>query len=158
PGFGGTTRLPRLVGMSAALDLILTGRSLDARRAEKMGIVARAVPAAWLVDRAEERVRALAQRPQASRRDRWRARSLGARLLDGTPFGRALALSKARSMTKARTGGHYPAPLAALRVLEHGYGRSVGESLKLEAQEIPELVVGPVCKNLVRIFLLSEAA
>jgi len=158
PGFGGTTRLPRLIGMSAALDLILTGRNLDARRAEKMGVVARAVPAAWLIDRAEERVRALAQRPQASRRDRWRAKSLGARLLAGTPFGRALALSKARSMTKARTGGHYPAPFAALRVLEHGYGRSVGESLKLEAQEIPELVVGPVCKNLVRIFLLSEAA
>src|SRR5262249_44952832 len=89
---------------------------------------------------------------------RWRPKSFGARLLDGTPFGRALALSKARSMTKARTGGHYPAPFAALRVLEHGYGRSVVESLQLEVKEIPELLVGPVCKNLVRIFLWSEAA
>src|SRR5262249_49065013 len=49
PAWGGTTRLPRLIGLPAALDLILTGRSIDARRAEKLGLVARAVPAAWLV-------------------------------------------------------------------------------------------------------------
>ena len=46
PGFGGTQRLPRLIGLPAALDLILTGRNIDARRAEKMGLVARTVPAA----------------------------------------------------------------------------------------------------------------
>src|SRR5262245_43531300 len=50
PGFGGTTRLPRLVGVSAALDLILSGRALDGRRAERMGLVSRAVPAAWLIE------------------------------------------------------------------------------------------------------------
>ena len=61
PGFGGTTRLPRLVGVSAALDLILTGRALDARRAEKMGLVARAVPAAWLIEHAEARLGQLAE-------------------------------------------------------------------------------------------------
>jgi 3-hydroxyacyl-CoA dehydrogenase/enoyl-CoA hydratase/3-hydroxybutyryl-CoA epimerase len=50
PGFGGTTRLPRLIGLTAALDLILTGRSVDAKKAERFGLVARAVPAAWLID------------------------------------------------------------------------------------------------------------
>src|SRR6516162_3954764 len=60
PGFGGTTRLPRLVGLAAALDLILTGRSVDARRAEKLGLIGRAVPAAWLLEHAHRRLAELA--------------------------------------------------------------------------------------------------
>ena len=158
PGFGGTTRLPRLVGLSAALDLILTGRSLDARRAEKIGLVARAVPAAWLIEHAQRRLGEIAKRPPGARQDTWRPRSFGARLLDGTPLGRSLALSKARGMTRARTGGHYPAPLAVLSVLEHGLARSIPESLALEAEWSGDLVVGAVCKNLIRIFQLSERA
>src|SRR5206468_1369508 len=50
PAWGGTTRLPRLVGLPAALDLILSSRTLDGRRAEKLGLIARAVPAAWLIE------------------------------------------------------------------------------------------------------------
>ena len=50
PAWGGTTRLPRLVGLTAALDLILTGKTLDARRARKFGLVDEAVPAAIFRD------------------------------------------------------------------------------------------------------------
>ncbi len=158
PAFGGTTRLPRVVGLSAALDLILTGRALDAKRAEKLGLVARAVPAAWLVEAAERRVGELRQRPAASRRDRYRAKGFVPWFLDETAPGRALAIGQANKLTMARTGGRYPAPIAALSVLRHGIAGSVEESLKLEANWVGDLVVGPVCKNLVRIFLLSERA
>lgn len=158
PGFGGTTRLPRLVGLSTALDLILTGRALDAKRAERAGLVWRAVPAAWLLEWAARRIAELRARPAGARRDRHRPKGLAAWFVDGTPFGRALALQQARARTRARTGGHYPAPAAILRVLEHGLARPVAESLALEANEVSDLVVGPVCKNLVRIFRLSERA
>ncbi len=158
PGFGGTTRLPRLVGLSTALDLILTGRSLDARRAERVGLVARAVPAAWLMEYAERRVAELAARPKAERRDRFRPKALGSWLLDATSTGHAIVLRQAAARTQASTRGHYPAPLAALRVLRYGLGRTVEQSLALEANEVGDLVVGPVCKNLVRIFQLSERA
>src|SRR4029077_16697112 len=87
PGFGGSQRLPRLVGLAAALDLILTGRALDARRAEKMGLIARAVPAAWLIERAEEHLEILAARPPGRRRDAYRPRGPGAWFVDRTPFG-----------------------------------------------------------------------
>lgn len=158
PAFGGTTRLPRLVGLAAACDLILTGRTVDAKRAEKMGLVAKAAPAAWLVDAAERRLATLAARPAGTRRDAYRPKGLVPRLLDTTPPGRALVLRQARAGVMAKTGGHYPAPLAALDVLEGGATGPVEASLALEARAIGPLVTGPVCKNLVRIFRLSEAA
>src|SRR6266540_3709397 len=107
PGFGGTTRLPRLIGLSAALDLILTGRALDARRAERMGLIARAVPAAWLIEYAHRRLGELERKPPRRRRDRFRPRGFGSRLMDGTSPGRGLVLNRARSLTRARTAGNY---------------------------------------------------
>lgn len=158
PAFGGASRLPRLVGLSAACDLILTGRTLDAKRAEKLGLVAKAAPAAWLIEAAEQRLAALAARPAAARRDRYRAKGLVPWLLDSTAPGRALVLRQARAGVLAKTAGHYPAPLAALAVLKGGAGRPLETSLALEAAAIGPLLAGPVCKNLVRIFRLSEAA
>jgi 3-hydroxyacyl-CoA dehydrogenase/enoyl-CoA hydratase/3-hydroxybutyryl-CoA epimerase len=151
-------RLPRLIGLSAALDLILTGRNLDARRAEKLGLVARMAPAAWLMDRARERLALLAKRPAGKRRDRYRAKSAGAWALDVSPFGRALVFSQARGRTRAQTGGHYPAPPAAIDVVEHTLDRPIREALEIEASRLADLLTGPVCKDLVRIFHLSEEA
>ena len=158
PGFGGSQRLPRLIGLAAALDLILTGRALDARRAEKSGLIARAVPAAWLIERAHERIETLAARPVGGRRDAYRPRGFAAWFVDRTPFGQAIALGRARTMTRARTGGHYPAPLAAIEVLERTLRLPLEAGLEIEASQVADLVVGPVCKNLVRIFELSERA
>ncbi|HTR97290.1 MAG TPA: 3-hydroxyacyl-CoA dehydrogenase NAD-binding domain-containing protein [Candidatus Acidoferrales bacterium] len=158
PGFGGTTRLPRLVGLVAACDLILSGRTLDAKRAERMGVIARAVPAAWLVESAERRVAELARRSAEGRRDAFRPRTAAHWALDANPFGRAVVLRRARADVRVRTGGHYPAPLAALEVLERGIGGTVERSLALEEELVTPLLVGAVCKNLVRIFLLSEDA
>ena len=158
PGFGGSQRLPRLIGLSAALDLILTGRSLDARRAEKSGLIARAVPAAWLIEKAHERIAALAERPAGHRRDVHRPKGFGPWFVDRTPFGQAIALGQARKMTRARTGGQYPAPLAAIDVLERTLRLPLDAGLAIEASRVADLVVGPVCKKLVRIFELSAHA
>jgi len=158
PAWGGTTRLPRLIGLPDALDMILSARSVDARRAEKMGLIARAVPAAWLVEHAEARLAALAKKKRKQRRDRYRARGFMPWFLHATPMGRALACSQARKSVLARTNGAYPAPLAALEVLRRHAGGSLEASLAAEADAVAPLVVGPVCKNLVRIFQLSEDA
>lgn len=158
PGFGGTTRLPGVVGYLNALDLILTGRSLDARRAQKIGLIARAVPAAWLMAAAEQLVTRVAARPAGARRDRWRARDLQSWLLGASPLGRALAFRQARAGVIAKTGGHYPAPLAAIETLARCVGMPEAQALEVEAQGVAPLIAGPVCKNLVRIFRLSEDA
>ena len=158
PAWGGTSRLPRLIGLPGALDLILTGRSIDARRAEKLGLVARAVPAAWLVEHAEARLGALAKKKPKQRRDRYRARGFMPWFLHATPFGRSLACSQARKSVLAKTAGAYPAPLAALEVLQRHASGPLAPALAAEAEAVAPLVVGPVCKNLVRIFRLSEDA
>ncbi len=158
PGFGGSVRLPRVVGLSSALDLILTGRALDAKRAERIGLIARAVPAAWLIERAQQHLAVLARRPARQRRDAYRARSFGDWLLNQTPFGRSLVASRARALTRARTGGHFPAPLAAIDVIERTLSLPVEAALEIEAARVSDLLVGPVCKNLVRIFEQSERA
>ena len=168
PGSGGTTRLPGLVGLSTALDLILTGRTLDARSAERAGLVERAVPGVWLIEHAHRRLAELAVQGRGRGRgaagaprprgDLWRPRGLRSWFMDGTPFGRGLTFARARAMTKARTGGHYPAADAALSVLHHGFAQPIEASLRLEAEWLSDLVVGPVCKNLVRAFRLAERA
>jgi 3-hydroxyacyl-CoA dehydrogenase/enoyl-CoA hydratase/3-hydroxybutyryl-CoA epimerase len=122
-----------------------------------MGLVARSAPAAWLMDRARERLDALVRRKDRRRRDRYRPASALDAWLEG-PFGRGIVFSQARGQTKARTAGHYPAPLAAIDVLEHTIGRPIREALEIEASRVADLLTGPVCKDLVRIFQLSEEA
>ena len=78
--------------------------------------------------------------------------------MDGTPFGRGLTFARERARTKARTGGHYPAADAALSVLQHGFAQPLEVSLRLEADWVSDLIVGPACKNLVRAFRLAERA
>ena len=68
PGFGGTQRLPRLVGRGRALDLLLTGRRIDAAEAERIGLVNRVVPASALLDEARALARTLAAKPAAALR------------------------------------------------------------------------------------------
>ncbi len=158
PAWGGTTRLHRVIGLPAALDLILTGRTLDAKRAEKTKLIARAVPAAWLIERAEEHLLAVAARPAHKRRDVFRPRTFVDWFLSRTAPGRSIVFGQARKGVLARTGGVYPAPLAVIDVLNRTAGATVAAGLNDEASTVAPLIVGPVCKNLVRIFHLSEAA
>lgn len=154
PGFGGTTRLPRLIGMVPALDLILTGKPVDARKAERIGLVDERVHPAILQKRATEVAKSLQGKKQW---ERTRKGGLGQRLLETAP-GRKIALNQARKRVQSETKGHYPAPLAALDVLEKTLSVSLEESLRLEARALGQLIVTPVSKNLVHIFHLTEAA
>jgi len=154
PAWGGCTRLPRTVGLAAALDLILTGKSLDARRAKKIGLVDEAVPASILDDYARRFARGKlgGAKPPVRRGHA----ALSARALEATPLGRRVIFSKAREGVMKQTGGHYPAPLEALEVIEEGYGRPVADGLAIEARHIGLIFGGEVQRNLLAIFFLTE--
>ncbi len=154
PGFGGSTRLPRLVGMRAALEIILTGRPVDARKAERIGLVDERLHPAILERRAGEVARSFQGKKAV---ERVRKGGLSARLME-SPAGRKLMLAQARKRTLAETRGHYPAPLVALDLLDQTLSLSIEESLTLEAEAIGRLIVTPVSKNLVHVFHLTELA
>ena len=153
PGWGGTSRLPRLVGLQAALDMILTGKPVRASKARRIGLVDGVFPTTQFAERA--RAFALSADP---RRQKGRKAPLLTRILDGTPPGRSLVLRTARKRVRSQTGGHYPAPLRILDVVGEGLRQSLSENLAAEARALGELVVTPECKNLLHVFHMREKA
>jgi len=158
PGFGGTQRLPRLIGLARALPVILTGKPLDVRKALKLGVIDEAAHPASL----RESSRELAARALAGKGKRYRPgsarRSLFMRLLEGSGLGRSYIRSRALKDIQRKTGRHYPAPRRALDSMVDGYGMSLKDGLELEAKLVGALAVSSTCKNLIDIFLTSEAA
>ena len=154
PGAGGCQRLPRLIGVRAALDIILAGKSERAAKAFKLGMVDELVPSPLLRSVAV----AAALRLVASGVPR-RARRGGMMglLLDGNPLGRALVYRMARRSVMAKTGGHYPAPLSALEAVRTGMQRGMRHGLLDEARRFGELAVSPVSRKLVQIFFATTA-
>jgi len=155
PGFGGTTRLPRLVGLQEALGMILTGKTVDARKAERIGLVDERLHPAVLVERAVEVAGAMADGAPAPARGK---RPLASRLLEGNPLGRKLILSQARKRVMKETGGHYPAPLAILDEIGALSTLPVERALAREAVVLGRLIVTPESRNLLHVFFLMEAA
>jgi 3-hydroxyacyl-CoA dehydrogenase/enoyl-CoA hydratase/3-hydroxybutyryl-CoA epimerase len=155
PGMGGTQRLPRQVGLQAALDMILTGRSVRARRALQMGLVDEMVHPAILREVAIDRALGLA----AGTRQPTRSPNRGATslLLEHNPVGRGVVFRKARESVLEKTHGHYPAPLAAIEAVQAGYARGFSSGLQEEARRFGELAVTDVSRQLVFLFFATNA-
>jgi 3-hydroxyacyl-CoA dehydrogenase / enoyl-CoA hydratase / 3-hydroxybutyryl-CoA epimerase len=155
PAFGGTTRLPRLIGIQAALGMILTGKPVNARRAQRSGLIDERVPKDLLYMRAAEAARELAG---GKRRPKGPSRSLLARALESNPAGRRILFWQARKQVMKQTGGHYPAPLEVLRTVRRSHGLSLDDALDVEARAVGRLVVSDISKHLIHVFHLMEAA
>jgi 3-hydroxyacyl-CoA dehydrogenase/enoyl-CoA hydratase/3-hydroxybutyryl-CoA epimerase len=155
PGLGGTQRLPKLVGLQAALDMILAGRNVRAKRALQMGLVDEMVHPAILREIALDRARALAEQKLVPRRGGLPgALSL---VLEHNPIGRRVVFRKARESVMEKTHGHFPAPLAALEAVQAGYSRGFKEGLREEARLFGEMAVTDVSRQLVFLFFASNA-
>ena len=155
PGAGGTQRLPRLVGLSTALDMILTGRNIRAKKAWQIGLVHELVHPAVLHTVAKQRVQALARgesTPARVRDGNWKTQ-----LLDETSVGRSLVFRLARRGVQRKTRGHYPAPFAALDVIAAGYAEGMEAGLAKEAEQFGVLASSSVCRQLVSIFFATTA-
>ena len=154
PGWGGCTRLPRRIGLLAALELILTGKTIPGARAAKIGFADVLLPDAGFVGRVREwALSRIGRRPPSRAPKGFRGL-----LLEGNPLGRRIALAQARRRTLAETKGRYPAPLRALEVIAAGLERGRTAGFEAEARAIGELAVSETSKNLVHVFRLMEAS
>lgn len=146
PGWGGTMRLPRLIGAPAAMDLMLSGRTVSARAAKKMGIVDRIAPQRHLKRAAKVLI---LKRPAISTSGKIRA-------IANTSVIRPLLAKYLRKQVEKRAPEkHYPAPYALIDLWEK-YGGDEKTMLKEEAISVAQLVSGATAQNLVRVFLLQE--
>jgi len=154
PGAGGCQRLPRLIGARAALDMILTGKTERASKALRLGLVDEVVPPSILRQVAISAADRLAREGLPKRQ---RNAGLSGLILDRTAAGRQLVYRGARKELMKKTGGHYPAPLAALEAVQVGLEQGITAGLAEEHRAFGELAVGDVSRKLVQIFFATTA-
>ena len=147
PGWGGSARLPRLVGAPKAMELMLTGRTVGAPEARSIGLVDRVTSPELLLEAARELIRQPASRPLGQRAFAWATNTWPARQLLAPMLVRQTA-AKARKE-------HYPAPFALIETWRRG-GASLQQRLKLEARAVAKLATTPTARNLIRVFFLQE--
>ncbi len=151
PGWGGTQRLPRLIGPALATEMICAGETVKPARAVQIGLAFDAVPS--------ERLQAEALRLLA-----W-ARESGAwhevRQKKQQPVGlseeqASFLFAVARAQVLAKTRGQFPAPLAALEAIAGGVNLPLAEGLKIESEKFLPVVAGPAARNLIAVFFMNQ--
>lgn len=148
PAWGGSTRLPRLIGLPKALDLVLSGKQIVAKHARKLGLIDEVVP--------KERMtaRALALLNEAPPRRK-------SHFLTNNPLAARVIAFLTKRKLRAKTRGNYPAPLAALEVMGHGSwvaGGDLEESFARERVAFVRLAETEAARHLLRLFFLQEKA
>ena len=151
PAWGGCQRLPRRVGVPAALDAILKGRLVPATVAYKKGLVDRLTPPEYLV-------RVASEIAMGRTRCKRRTRGVWKWLVDKNPLALWVIGRQVRRTVMKQTRGRYPAPLAAARLVTWAPLKPLERGLAGEVYEGSRLGTGDICKHLVRIFKMMEEA
>ncbi|MEO7360693.1 MAG: 3-hydroxyacyl-CoA dehydrogenase NAD-binding domain-containing protein, partial [Gemmatimonadaceae bacterium] len=155
PGAGGTQRLPRTVGLQVALDMMLTGKNIRAKKALQMGLVHEMVHPAILRAIAIDRAQTLARGEKLPlKKRRHGATNI---LLEDNPIGRAVVFRQARETVLRKTKGHYPAPLAIIDAVHKGYSEGLTSGYAEEARRFGDLAVSNVSRQLVYLFFATTA-
>lgn len=158
PGWGGTVRLPRQIGLINALPLVLSGRQLGGYQARSKGVVHEVVPPEALKNVGEKILKTHHEFGSASKLFRKSKKPGWQKFLEGTSAAQKFALKKARQQVMSKTHGHYPAPLMIIETFQKGLGADDKRKFKIEAEGISELAANPVTRECIRLFFLSEEA
>ena len=151
PGWGGTARGSRIVGLGNAVELVTSGESIDGRAAVNMGLASDTVPADRLLDAAIGMVRS-EQSTQGYLRDRER----WCRPIEMNETELGFLGATASAYIQQQTKGHYPAPLAALEVMLGAAGLDIDAACQMEAEAMAQLFGTPVNRALINVFFLSD--
>ncbi|MDP5293381.1 fatty acid oxidation complex subunit alpha FadB [Oceanimonas sp. CHS3-5] len=150
PGFGGTVRLPRLVGADNAMEWITTGRDHDANACLKLGLLDAVVSTDKL---REAGIRLLLQADEHGWQDRRRQKTAPLTL---SKVEATMSFTTARGMVAAKAGPHYPAPMMAVKTIEAAAGMERDDALQVEQDNFIKLTRTTVARALVGIFLNDQ--
>lgn len=156
PGWGGTQRLPRLVGLMEALPMLLTGRGINAIKASKIKLVDAVFSPPFFETKSKEFVLNCLKdiKPVLAKRKRkWTST-----LMEGNPFGRGYMYDRARKDVMSKTKGHYPAPLVLIDLLGETYTLPLEQGLQKEADTFKSKLGTTFvnAKNLIKLFFIQE--
>lgn len=150
PGGGGTQRLPKLVGVQKALDMMLTGKQLRAKQALKVGLVNDVVPNSILIATAEKMALAGNFKQAAKFKS-----SIVNKFLEGTSVGRGIVYKQATKSVLSKTRGNYPAPVKIIECVKTGMEQSSAKGFQVEANNFADLVMSPESAQLRNLFFAT---
>lgn len=158
PGFGGTQRLPRLIGLAESLKIILTGKPVDAKKAFKIGLVDDIIREEFTEEKLSHFVTEIINAGEQNHYLQSRQKAAKKRMIiESILMTKYLIFYLAKKDLWEKTKGQYPAPFYAIEVIRRTYGLTYskrGYAVELEA--FCELAVGEISKNLIEIFFISE--
>lgn len=156
PGFGGTYRLPRLIGLAEGLKMILSAKPVDSRKALRLGLVDRLVSQTGIEGHILKFIRDVYQgNIQADKYSRRKLKGLA--VFEESLMTQGMIFAQSRKSVLQATKGFYPAPLKAIEtVRKNFYEDRRDKGMNIEARAFGGLAVTDISKNLVKVFYLSE--
>jgi 3-hydroxyacyl-CoA dehydrogenase/enoyl-CoA hydratase/3-hydroxybutyryl-CoA epimerase len=158
PAWGGTQRLPRVVGLENALQMILGGRRLKATQARRWGLAEGIASTEAELAVELERLSTRARRDGKRTRIGLPLRTWRQRFLESTPLGRSLVCRGTERLLRKRVPDDMPAPWEALRVIQTGLSQGMNPGLQAEREAVSRLAQTTACRNLVNLFFQQEKA
>jgi len=155
PGFGGTYRMPRLLGLQGALKIIVSGAPINSSAAFKSGLVDRLYPSVGLQDRIKEFIEEISTQPHKRIFKAPEPKGFNA-FLEKNSIGQSVVYKQTIKSIQKATKGFYPAPLKAVDVIRKTLYLPREQALDIESTAFAELAITPISKNLVKVFYLSE--
>ncbi|PKL75865.1 MAG: hypothetical protein CVV27_13185 [Candidatus Melainabacteria bacterium HGW-Melainabacteria-1] len=155
PAWGGVSRLPRLISLPDALDMMLTGKQVRARKAKSLGLVHMTPPPELLIETAQK-LAADVLASQAGYADKKHKSSLMDKALNQLPLGQNLVFKQARKSVLEKSKGFYPAPLKILETVQNSINLPLSEAFKLEADAFENLLQRSETGSLMNLFFINQ--
>lgn len=159
PGWGGTQRLPRLIGLIEGVQMIISGRPVNGIKAVKIKLADKLFPQEFADERLEEFLnQCLTEKGRKEIEDKRKLKGWQNLLIESNPLGQYYFFYRAKKEILSKTKGHYPAPPMALQVIEETYSLPINKGLEREKavfiESLPRLA--PIAKHLIHLFFVQE--
>ncbi|MCB1152460.1 MAG: enoyl-CoA hydratase/isomerase family protein [Deltaproteobacteria bacterium] len=149
PAGGGTQRLPQLIELQEALDMMLTGKNVYPKKARKMGLIDDVTSPFGLAEKAATAAKRLVAKGDWSRDV---DKGLADKVMKEIGPARKMVISKAAELTERKARGNYPAPIAILECVEAGLEGPREKGYEVEARNFAKIATGPVSEQLINLF------